>query len=236
MSGAGSSPLLLPLPHFLPQIQKSKLGTGRVVVARELRVPLGYTLEASLSGGVQNHFGQLELERMGADLIRAFGDTMRAEEEGALPDLLAAVAAERARLAAEKRDGKAAGGDDDDGGDDGDETGASEASSSATTALSRSGSVDTLNASLNASVGRRSDTIAAAVAAAAAAAASGGGASSAPASGGMRPAPSPLRSASLSAGGGDARRAHSDAEASGPPPRPRAAAGSSVPGLRTGSR
>ena len=73
-------------PYFLAQInanfsyekcsykvQKSKLGTGRVVVNREIGCLCSYTLEISLAGSsaTKSHFSQYDLERMGDNVCEA---------------------------------------------------------------------------------------------------------------------------------------------------------------------
>ena len=53
------------------KVQKSKATTGRVVVFKQLKVPVSFTIEASLCGWDAGHFGRHDLEKAGTDFARA---------------------------------------------------------------------------------------------------------------------------------------------------------------------
>ncbi|KAK3283007.1 hypothetical protein CYMTET_9280 [Cymbomonas tetramitiformis] len=72
------------LPKCSFKVSKSKLGTGRVVVCRELGVPNSYTIEASLAGASYSgrHMTARDFEEMGHAFCRALADATDAIEKG----------------------------------------------------------------------------------------------------------------------------------------------------------
>ena len=57
-------------------ISKSKQGTGRVVLNRDVGCQLAYTLEASLAGGSARHFSGGDLRGMGGTLVEAIDELL----------------------------------------------------------------------------------------------------------------------------------------------------------------